>query len=128
ICYANKAFETLTGQDTNDCAGKGWSILAAFKAESDLQETLEMAMLEGGEEFLGMFRREQPQPLVVEAFSGLIENEDGTENYRIAALIDITNRVRTEREEYAGGRGGVSWYVPARATTASCRRGFLRFD
>jgi PAS domain S-box-containing protein len=101
ICYANKAFETLTDQDTNDCAGKGWSILAAFKAESDLQETLEMAMLEGGEEFLGMFRREQPQPLVVEAFSGLIENEDGTENYRIAALIDITNRVRTEREEYA---------------------------
>jgi hypothetical protein len=58
-------------------------------------------MLKGGEEFLGTFRAEQPKPLIVEAFSGLIENEDGTENYRIAALIDITDRVRAEREEYA---------------------------
>lgn len=60
-----------------------------------------MAVLKGGEEFLGTFRTEQPRPLVVEAFSGLIENEDGTENYRIAALIDITDRTRAEREEYA---------------------------
>jgi two-component sensor histidine kinase len=39
--------------------------------------------------------------LVVEAFSGLIEDEDGTENYRIAALIDVTERERVEREEFA---------------------------
>jgi PAS domain S-box-containing protein len=101
ICYANKAFETLTGQDTEDCAGRGWSILAAFKDETDFQVTLEQAMLTGREEFLGTFRAEQPKAVVVEAFSGLIENEDGTENYRIAALIDITNRARAEREEYA---------------------------
>ena len=37
---------------------------------------------------------------MVEAYSGLIENEDGTENYRIAALIDVTDRARAEREEY----------------------------
>jgi PAS domain S-box-containing protein len=101
ICYANKAFETLTGQATQDCGGKGWSFLAAFRDENDLKVTLEQAMLKGGEEFLGTFRTEQPRTLVVEAFSGLIENDDGTENYRIAALIDITNRARAEREEYA---------------------------
>ena len=39
--------------------------------------------------------------MVVEAFSGLIEEEDGTENYRIAALIDVTDRERAEREEFA---------------------------
>src|SRR5438477_793205 len=100
ICYANKAFGTLTGQTAEDCVGKGWSIFASFKDENDLQATLEQAMLKGGEEFLGTFRVEQPNPLVVEAFSGLIENEDGTENYRIAALIDITNKVHAEREEY----------------------------
>jgi PAS domain S-box-containing protein len=92
ICYANKAFEILTGRATNDCAGRGWSILAAFKDENDLQNTLELAMLKGGEEFMGTFQAEHPKPLVVEAFSGLIENEDGSENYRIAALIDVTNR------------------------------------
>jgi PAS domain-containing protein len=81
ICYANKAFETLSGQDTKDCPGKGWSILAGFKDENDLGVTLELAMLKGGEEFLGTFRAEDPRPLVVEAFSGLIQNEDGTENH-----------------------------------------------
>lgn len=101
VCYVNKAFETLTGRAMKDCAGRGWSILAAFKDESDLQKTLELAMLEGGEEFLGRFQAELPKPVVVEAFSGLIENEDGSENYRIAALIDVTNRARAEREEYA---------------------------
>ena len=101
ICYANKSFETLVGQDMKDCAGKGWSILAGFRGENDSNITLESAMLKGGEEFLGTFRAEQPRPLVVEAFSGLIQNEDGTENYRIAALIDITDRARAEREEYA---------------------------
>jgi two-component sensor histidine kinase len=66
-----------------------------------LNVTLDLAMLKGGEEFLGTFRAEHPRPLVVEAFSGLIQNEDGTENYRIAALIDTTDRARAEREEYA---------------------------
>jgi PAS domain S-box-containing protein len=93
ICYANKTFETLTGHATQDCGGRGWSILAAFRDENDLKATLEQAMLKGGEEFLGTFRREEPVTLV-EAFSGLIENEDGTENYRIAALIDVTTRAR----------------------------------
>ncbi|UPK31360.1 sensor histidine kinase [Bradyrhizobium sp. 195] len=89
------------GQDAKDCAGKGWSILAAFKDEHDPNVTLEAAMLKGGEEFLGTFRAEPPRPLLVEAFSGLIQKEDGSENYRIAALIDITDRARAEREEYA---------------------------
>jgi PAS domain S-box-containing protein len=101
ICYANKASETLLGQDAKDCAGKGWSILAGFKDEHDANVTLEAAMLKGGEEFLGTFRAEPPRPLLVEAFSGLIQKEDGSENYRIAALIDITDRARAEREEYA---------------------------
>ena len=32
ICYANEAFETLSGRDTKDCAGKGWSILSGFSS------------------------------------------------------------------------------------------------
>jgi PAS domain S-box-containing protein len=101
ICYVNKAFESLTGHSIKDCAGRGWSLLEAFRIENDLEETLHSAILKGGEEFLGTFQREKPKLLVVEAYSGLIENEDGTENYRIAALIDVTDRARTEREEFA---------------------------
>lgn len=101
ICYANEAFEKLTGRTLADFGGRGWSILNTFKGESDQKTTLSEAMLEEGEDFLGTFRSEEPRPLIVEAFSGLIEDEDGTENYRIAALIDVTSRERAEREEFA---------------------------
>jgi PAS domain S-box-containing protein len=101
ICYANKAFEIVTGRTIAECGGRGWSILAEFISEDDAQLTLHHAMLKDGEDFLGTFRREKPQPMIVEAYSGLIENEDGSENYRIGALIDVTNRARAEREEFA---------------------------
>ena len=101
ICYANRAFETLTGYALADFAGQGWSILAEFRDENDPQLTLHNAMLRAADDLLGTFRSERPKPLVVEAYAGLIENEDGTENYRIAALIDVTDRARAEREEFA---------------------------
>lgn len=100
ICYANEAYEKLTGRTLVDFGGLGWSVLNAFKNENDPSITLGAAMLKGGDDFLGTFRSEESH-LVVEAFSGLIEQEDGTENYRIAALIDVTSRERAEREEFA---------------------------
>src|SRR5438045_6745753 len=35
IVYANKAYETLTGQACADVRGRGWSILNAFKKEDE---------------------------------------------------------------------------------------------
>jgi PAS domain S-box-containing protein len=101
ICYANAAFEKLTKRSLADFAGHGWSVLDAFKDETDQKTTLGAAMLEGGEDFLGTFRCEVTSASTVEAFSGRIEDEDGTESYRIAALIDVSSRERAEREEFA---------------------------
>jgi PAS domain S-box-containing protein len=101
ICYANDAFEKLTGRTLADFGGRGWSILDAFRDEDDPTISLGAAMLKGGGDFLGTFKAEEPKPLTVEAFSGSIEEEDGTENYRIAALIDVSDRARAEREEFA---------------------------
>lgn len=101
ICYANDAFEKLTGRTLAEVGGRGWSILDAFIDENDPNITLGAAMLKSAGDFLGTFRCEEPKPSVVEAFSGLIEDDDGTENYRIAALIDVTDRARAEREEFA---------------------------
>src|SRR5437879_5746923 len=81
ICYANKAFESLTGLAFSDFAGRGWSILAEYRDEKDSLRTLAQAILKWEEEFLGTFRRDQPKCIIVEAYAGLIENEDGTENY-----------------------------------------------
>lgn len=106
LCVVAETNEDLERQpaqilDANLSHAKGWSILAGFTDESDPNVSLDLAVLKDGGEFLGTFRAERPRPLLVEAFSGLIQNEDGTENYRIAALIDITDRARAEREEYA---------------------------
>jgi PAS domain S-box-containing protein len=101
VCYANEAFENLTGRTLADFGGRGWAILDGFKAENDQQVTLSGAVLGGVGDFLGAFRSEEPKPLVVEAFSGSIEDDNGTEKYRIAALIDVTDRERAEREEFA---------------------------
>lgn len=100
ICYANKAFEALTGNAVSNFAGQGWSILAGFEEEGASETTLESALQKGRQEFLGTFRLRVPKVLVVEAYAGLIENEDGSENYRIVALIDVTDRARKEREEF----------------------------
>ena len=99
ICYANDAFQALVGLKLPEFAGSGWSILATFVDEADPGRTLAKSMLSNGDDFLGTFRRTQPTPLVVEAFCGVIEQEDGTENYRIAALIDVTSRL-DDREEF----------------------------
>jgi two-component sensor histidine kinase len=99
IAYANKAFETLIGEAGTEIAGSGWSILAAFKQEDDPGVSL-ADVLPASDDFVGTFRREAPLALV-EAYSGLIESEDAERTYRIVALVDVTERERTQREEFA---------------------------
>jgi len=102
IVYANKAAEALIGQEQRDIIGRGWSILADYKNEAELAVSLQQEMSKAAiDEYHGTFQKELPQPLIVEAYAAPIDNEDGTENYRILALIDVTQRARAEREEFA---------------------------
>lgn len=100
IVYANRAYETLTGMASADICGRGLSILGAFKNEDDPQITMAQA-LSKWEEFLGTFRLDRSEPILVEAYTSIIENEDSTENYRIVAIVDVTARERAQREEFA---------------------------
>jgi PAS domain S-box-containing protein len=97
ICYANTAFETLIGRSSSEIGGSGWSVLANFVGENDPAANLAAAMQDSADEFLGTFRC---GAVTVEAYTSLIENDDSTENYRIAALIDVSDRARAEREEF----------------------------
>ncbi len=100
IVYANKAYEALTGQAHQDIIGRGWSILDSFCLEDEPQLSFGVA-LSKSDDFIGTFRREQPKLMLVEAYTGIIENEDAGKTYRIVALIDVTERERTQREEFA---------------------------
>jgi two-component sensor histidine kinase len=99
ICYGNKAFEALTSNAFPNCIGRGWSILSGFKGDDPPDTTLDKALQQDGEDFLGTFKLERPA-VVVEAYAGFIQNDDGSENYRIAALIDVTDRARKERDSF----------------------------
>jgi PAS domain S-box-containing protein len=101
IVYANLAFETLTGQPVAEIDGKPWSILDAFTHEDEPTLTLGKAV-ESGEDFLGTFRAERPEGkhILAQAYASLIEDEHGVESYRIAALVDVTDRERAQRDEF----------------------------
>lgn len=100
IIYANSAFEALVGQPLAEVRARVGSILDALKHEDVSDLTLRKA-LEDGKQFVGTFGLEAPKRLVVEAYATLIENENGTESYRIFALIDVTARTRAQREEFS---------------------------
>jgi PAS domain S-box-containing protein len=100
IVYANKAYEALTGQTSPEIRGRGWSVLASFRLEDEPHLTFSDA-LATCDDFMGTFKREHPKLTLVEAYSGLIENEDAGKTYRIVALIDVTERGQAQREESA---------------------------
>jgi PAS domain S-box-containing protein len=101
ICYSNVAFQKLTGLPAREAEGKTWAILDGFVHEDDAALTLGRAAAEG-EDFLGTFRNQRhdgPGGLVV-AYLNRIENDDGTENYRIAALVDVSYQERGQRDAF----------------------------
>jgi PAS domain S-box-containing protein len=100
IVFANKAYESITGQPVGQIVGRRWRVLDSFTLEDDANRRFSDLIL-AEEDFAGTFRRDQPKPITVEAYAGRVENEDGTEAYRIVALIDVTQRERAQREEFA---------------------------
>jgi PAS domain S-box-containing protein len=100
LVYANRAYEELTGRPHAEIRGLEWSVLDSFRLEDEPHLTFSQA-LPKCDDFVGTFKREQPKLALVEAYSGVIENEDVGKTYRIVALIDVTERARAQREEFA---------------------------
>jgi two-component sensor histidine kinase len=100
IVYSNMACEILTGEALADVRGREWSTLDSFRLEDDPQVTLSAA-LANAEDFAGTFKRETPKLALIEVYSGVIENEDAGKSYRIVAMIDVTERARAQREDFA---------------------------
>jgi PAS domain S-box-containing protein len=100
IVYANRAHETLTGQACADIRGMTLSQLDSFRLEDEPHLPLSEA-LPNCDDFVGTFKREHPKLALVEVYSGLIENDDAGKTYRIVALIDVTERERAQREDFA---------------------------
>jgi two-component sensor histidine kinase len=99
IVYCNAFFEAVSGKSSTEIIGAGWHALDDL-IDEDNQSRLLSAAAREGEEFLGVFRRRAagPEAALVEAYAGVIQNPDGSENYRILALVDVSDRDREHRE------------------------------
>ena len=99
IVYANKAYVSLTGETCDEVRGRPWTALDCFSLEDEPTIRFSDA-IPRCEDFVGTFKREQP-PTLVEAYSGTIDSDEAGRKYRIVALIDVTEREKSQREQFA---------------------------
>jgi two-component sensor histidine kinase len=101
VVYINKAFENLMSMAAADVEGRSWICLDGFLSEEDPGRTLGEAIRDG-EDFIGVFRPAAPvhRLVIVQAYASVIENDDGVENFRIAALVDVGGRERAQIEQF----------------------------
>lgn len=99
VTYANLEFERLTGQSAADLEGKRWDALpraVALDGGSQLSEAIA-----SDEDYIGVFTIQGAGSAIsLDAWSNIIQDDDGTPMFRLLALADIRQRDLTEREEY----------------------------
>ena len=101
VVYINNAFENLMSTAAADVEGRSWTCLDGFLNEDTPTQTLGEAIRDG-EDFVGVFRPAGPvdRLVIVQAYASVIENDDGVENFRIAALVDVGGRERAQIEQF----------------------------
>ncbi len=89
IVYANPEFEKLSGLAAAAVEGKQWSALPGH-GENDNARQLSVALIDSSD-CVGTFRleREGREPVVVEAYSNVILDDEGMPAFRLAALINV---------------------------------------
>lgn len=105
IVYANPEFEQVSGQIVTELVGKPWDVLQFLASpgmgeQKNVQRALCTAIVDSND-FVGTFSIERPghEPTLVDAYSNVIEDEDGKPSYRLAALVDVGARGQEQREE-----------------------------
>lgn len=99
ITYANLEFERLTGQPPAGIEGKSWTVVPGKAIAADDERQLNEAIVDD-EDYIGTFTIEHGGgKKAVYAWSNLIENEDGTPIFRIAALAEILQPGHLESED-----------------------------
>lgn len=101
IVYANRAFETQTGIAADQTVGKDWSILDGFCHEEDGERTLGQAIV-AGEDYLGCFVpcEANDRETRIDVSTTQVQREGEAEIFRLAALIDVSQRDHAIRQEF----------------------------
>jgi len=99
LTYANIEFERLAGVEAATLVGKAWTELPRIAACEELGRPLGEAIVTEVD-YLGVFEIPAPDaPIVVDAWSNIIEDDAGTPMFRLVALADIGTRDRSQESE-----------------------------
>jgi PAS domain S-box-containing protein len=100
ILYANPMFEMLSGQLAEQIRGKPLSVLRGKGEEESAGRDLGRALVEESDR-VGTFALEtaNSQPVLVDAYSYVIDDDRGESAYRLVALVDIRGYVSAAREQ-----------------------------
>ena len=100
IVYANPEFEQISGQHANEVQGKPWSVLHGQGDGEKVELKLGAAIVDLSD-YVGTFQIERSghEPVIVEAYSSVIEDDDGTPAFRLAALVSVGPHNVAQRQE-----------------------------
>jgi PAS domain S-box-containing protein len=99
IVYVNPEFERISSLGAAALEGQSWNALRGRPDRSDDHCDIGAAIVERSD-FVGTFQLEggAQQICLVDVYSNVIEDDEGTPCYRLAALVDV-NEHATKREE-----------------------------
>src|ERR1700733_8282629 len=94
-------FEKLSGHTATEIEGKPWTVLRGQGVDGT-ERNLGAAVTEASD-CVGTFRIELPgqEPAIVDVYSNVIVDDEGTPAFRLAALVDVRGHAITAREELA---------------------------
>lgn len=97
LVYANLEFERLLGTPTEQLHGKPWAVLPPDAVARDNGEPLSQAVALR-DDYIGTFViKRQEGEITVDAWSNLIEDDDGKPTFRLVALAET--HIRTPESE-----------------------------
>lgn len=101
ITYCNLEFERMIGKPAADIQGNAWKVLPGVAAAHNDNTKLSSAVI-NDDEYIGTFEiSNDGQCLEVDAWSNVIENEDGVPLFRLVALATTGQRIRVAGEQDA---------------------------
>lgn len=100
IIYVNVEFERLSGLTATDVQGEPWSFLPGQAAASDDDRELSDAIAEE-QDYIGTFLiKHDAANVTVDAWSNIIDGEDGNPVFRLIAMADASRRGDINLEEF----------------------------
>jgi two-component sensor histidine kinase len=101
IVYVNPEFEKVSGKPASGLVGEPWEVLQSTAHDGASNRTLGRAIAELAD-FVGTFtlHGKEGGSEIIDAYSNLIEGDDGSPLFRFAALVRVGSHKREQREEF----------------------------